>query len=208
MRDACVVTCISCFARVYSLKSTHLLCVKRNLWTNDHVFVFLFQCTNCISCCGIQVVTCQEYKNKFKRKDAFTSTATELWINNVDEVKNKIESLILQYRREKKIAMPKSGNNWKIGYVGAAIFSVSRADDSKANYFKYVSGSRFRRQHKIKFNEETTSEISSPSTPTSSMKSSRCSTPYALASFSRNVSGIDSSSGSGKYTRTKRKQVD
>ena len=48
------------------------------------------------------------YKNKYKRKDSYDSVAKELGVNNTEEVKKKIESLLVQFRREKKAVIPKS----------------------------------------------------------------------------------------------------
>ena len=50
------------------------------------------------------------YKNKYKRKDFYDSIAKELGVNNTEEVKKKTESLLVQFRREKKkkTVMPKS----------------------------------------------------------------------------------------------------
>ncbi|KAG8250204.1 hypothetical protein J6590_106575 [Homalodisca vitripennis] len=50
----------------------------------------------------------KEYKNKFKRKDAYAAIATELGVN-AEEVKKKIDSILAQYRREKKTNILKSG---------------------------------------------------------------------------------------------------
>ena len=50
----------------------------------------------------------QTTKNKYKRKDSYDSIAKELGVNNTEKVKKKIETLLVQFRREKKAVIPKS----------------------------------------------------------------------------------------------------
>ncbi|KAG8250798.1 hypothetical protein J6590_094059, partial [Homalodisca vitripennis] len=126
------------------------------------------------------------YKNKYKRKDSCTGIAKELGVNNTEEVKKNIESLLVQFRREKKAVIPKSG--------------METADKKKAGWglqcFQFLSDKNVPRQ--TVENEDLLSSASP----------SRTSTPFSSASL---FSGTSNSSVSSKPVAkrgNKRKLVD
>ncbi|KAG8278503.1 hypothetical protein J6590_019135 [Homalodisca vitripennis] len=140
------------------------------------------------------------YKNKYKRKDSYTSIAKELGVNNTEEVKKKIESLLVQFRREKKAVIPKSG--------------MGTADKKKAwwglQFFQFLSDKNVPRQTVSSKTQDEVSEdlLSENEDLLSSAGPSRTSTPFSSASL---FSGTSNSSVSSKPVAkrgNKRKLVD
>ena len=65
--------------------------------------------------------------NKYKRKDSYNSIAKDFGVNNTEEVKKKIESLLVQFRREKKAVIPEMGTaDKKKAWWGLPFFQFLR----------------------------------------------------------------------------------
>ncbi|KAG8260902.1 hypothetical protein J6590_086404 [Homalodisca vitripennis] len=79
--------------------------MSKDFWNQDNI-VMLIQLYESNKL--LWDISDKEYKNKFKRKDAYAAIATELGVN-AEEVKKKIDSILAQYRREKKTNILKSG---------------------------------------------------------------------------------------------------
>ncbi|KAG8250284.1 hypothetical protein J6590_104869 [Homalodisca vitripennis] len=79
--------------------------MSKDFWNQDNI-VMLIQLYESNKL--LWDISDKEYKNKFKRKDAYAAIATELGVN-AEEVKKKIDSILARYRREKKTNILKSG---------------------------------------------------------------------------------------------------
>ncbi|KAG8324758.1 hypothetical protein J6590_084652, partial [Homalodisca vitripennis] len=152
----------------------------------------------------------KEYKNKFKRKDAYAAIATELGVN-AEEVKKKIDSILAQYRREKKTNILKSG-------MGT---SEKKKPWWGFPYLQFLSGNNSTPR-------ETFSNLTEPNDPAvdmdssdiddndidnvcretaSSISSSSVKTPSRYSTPGTSRSGLESLSASGRAKRLKKNQV-
>lgn len=152
-----------------------------------------------------------DYKNKYKRKDAYAAIATELGINNADEVKKKIESILAQFRREKKGTTLKSGMGtaekkkpwWGLAYLQFLVGDKSTPRSTVSSLTQAsvpaVDTDFSDNENDIDNDNQEISNNFSPQ-PHSSLKSSmsRSSTPG---------SGLESLSASGRVKRVKANQV-
>ncbi|KAG8254619.1 hypothetical protein J6590_005172 [Homalodisca vitripennis] len=152
----------------------------------------------------------KEYKNKFKRKDAYAAIATELGVN-AEEVKKKIDSILAQYRREKKTNILKSG-------MGT---SEKKKPWWGFPYLQFLSGNNSTPR-------ETFSNVTEPNDPAvdmdssdiddndvdnvcretaSSISSSSVKTPSRYSTPGTSRSGLESLNASGRAKRLKKNQV-
>ncbi|KAG8300665.1 hypothetical protein J6590_071225 [Homalodisca vitripennis] len=181
--------------------------MSKDFWNQDNI-VMLIQLHESNKL--LWNISDKEYKNKFKRKDAYAAIATELGVN-AEEVKKKIDSILAQYRREKKTNILKSGMGtsekkkpwWGFPYLQFLSGNNSTPRETFSNLTEPNDPAVDMDSSDIDDNDidnvcrETASTISSSSVKTPS----RYSTPGTLRS------GLESLSASGRAKRLKKNQV-
>ncbi|KAG8246555.1 hypothetical protein J6590_082327 [Homalodisca vitripennis] len=161
--------------------------MSKDFWNQDNI-VMLIQLYESNKL--LWDISDKEYKNKFKRKDAYAAIATELGVN-AEEVKKKIDSILAQYRREKKTNILKSG----MGTIPPreTFSNLTEPNDPAVD----MDSSDIDDNDIDNVCRETASSISSSSVKTPSR--------YSTPGTSR--SGLESLSASGRAKRLKKNQV-
>ncbi|XP_046685765.1 uncharacterized protein LOC124371476 [Homalodisca vitripennis] len=181
--------------------------MSKDFWNQDNI-VMLIQLYESNKL--LWDISDKEYKNKFKRKDAYAAIATELGVN-AEEVKKKIDSILARYRREKKTNILKSG-------MGT---SEKKKPWWGFPYLQFLSGNNSTPR-------ETFSNLTEPNDPAvdmdssdiddndidnvcretaSSISSSSVKTPSRYSTPGTSRSGLESLSASGRAKRLKKNQV-